>query len=174
MAVYRLVTTPLGEMMAAATEAGLCLLEFTDPQRLERQLPSLERHLGMPVEPGDHALFKPLQQQLDAYFATELTAFELPLDLVGTDFQRQAWSALQSIPYGQTRSYQQQAQSIGRAQSVRAIARANGDNRLAIVIPCHRVIGKDGSLTGYGGGLWRKQQLLALEGARLQPGLFDD
>lgn len=175
MAAYQLLTTPLGEMMAAATDVGLCLLEFTDPQRLERQLPALERHLGEPLQAdSDQAVLHALQQQLDAYFASELTSFELPLDLLGSDFQRQAWSALLTIPYGQTRSYQHQAQSIGRPQSVRAVARANGDNRIAIVVPCHRVIGKDGSLTGYGGGLWRKQKLLALEGAVSQPGLFDD
>ncbi|MFG1495584.1 methylated-DNA--[protein]-cysteine S-methyltransferase [Saccharospirillum sp. HFRX-1] len=174
MIAYRNLTTPLGEMLAVATEAGLCLLEFTDPQRLERQLPALERHLGEPLQAdSDRPIFATLQQQLEAYFAGELSQFELPLDLLGSDFQCQAWSALLTIPYGQTRSYQQQAQSIGRPQSVRAVARANGDNRIAIVVPCHRVIGKDGSLTGYGGGLWRKQKLLALEGAIAQPGLFD-
>lgn len=173
MVIYQRLTTPLGEMMAAATDTGLCLLEFTDPQRLERQIAALERLLSTTLQAGELSLFTSLQQQLDAYFATELTDFELPLDLIGTEFQRRAWVALQAIPYGRTRSYQQQAQSIGRAQSVRAIARANGDNRIAIVIPCHRVIGKDGSLTGYGGGLWRKQKLLALEGADVQPGLFD-
>lgn len=175
MAAYQLLTTPLGEMMAAATDAGLCLLEFTDPQRLERQLPTLERHLGEPLQAdSDRPIFATLQQQLNAYFVRELSQFELPLDLLGSDFQRQAWSALLTIPYGQTRSYQQQAQAIDRPQSVRAVARANGDNRIAIVVPCHRVIGKDGTLTGYGGGLWRKQKLLALEGAVSQPGLFDD
>jgi len=175
MAAYHNLTTPLGEMLAVATEAGLCLLEFTDPQRLERQLPTLERHLGESLQAdNERPVFVALQQQLNAYFAQQLTQFELPLDLLGSDFQREAWSALLSIPYGQTRSYQQQAQSIGRPQSVRAVARANGDNRIAIVVPCHRVIGKDGSLTGYGGGLWRKQKLLALEGAIAQPGLFDN
>lgn len=174
MAAYRMLTTPLGEMMAAATEAGLCLLEFTEPQRLARQLPALERYLGEPLQAvNDQPVLNAAQRQLDAYFAGELADFELPLDLLGTDFQCQAWSALLNIPYGQTRSYQQQAQSIDRPQSVRAVARANGDNRIAIVVPCHRVIGKDGSLTGYGGGLWRKQRLLALEGAAAQPGLFD-
>ncbi|PTY37753.1 cysteine methyltransferase [Saccharospirillum sp. MSK14-1] len=175
MAAYQQLSTPLGEMMAVATDRGLFLLEFTDPQRLERQLPALERYLGEPLQAdSERALFATVQQQLDAYFAKELRRFEIPLDLQGSEFQRQAWSALLAIPYGQTRSYQQQAQAIDRPQSVRAVARANGDNRIAIVVPCHRVIGKDGTLTGYGGGLWRKQKLLALEGAVAQPGLFDD
>ncbi|WP_108124273.1 methylated-DNA--[protein]-cysteine S-methyltransferase [Saccharospirillum mangrovi] len=165
MVTYRILETPLGEMMAGATDTGLCLLEFTDPERLQRQLPRLQQHLDAPLHEGDHALFQPLSAQLAEYFDGNRREFELPLDLMGTAFQRQAWTALLAIPYGQTRSYQQQAEAIGQPDAVRAVARANGDNRLGIVIPCHRVIGKNGTLTGYGGGLWRKQKLLALEGA---------
>lgn len=165
MVIYQILETPLGEMMAGATDIGLCLLEFTDPERLQRQIPRLEQHLDAPLQQGEHALFKPLKEQLADYFAGTRRDFDLPLDLIGTDFQRQAWTALLSIPYGQTRSYQQQAEAIGQPEAVRAVARANGDNRLGIIVPCHRVIGKNGKLTGYGGGLWRKQKLLALEGA---------
>ena len=104
-----------------------------------------------------------LARQLDDYFRGRLVRFTVPLRVPGTDFQRAVWTALAEIPYGQTCSYEDIAKSLGRPTAVRAVARANGDNRIAIVIPCHRVIGKDGSLTGYGGSLWRKQRLLELE-----------
>lgn len=172
MVHYQNIETPLGPMLAAASDVGLCLLEFAEPERLARQLKRLEAMLDEAPVDADHPLFARLEQQLAAYFAGELKAFDLPLDLLGSDFQRQAWTALTEIPYGETRSYQQQAEAIGRPASVRAVARANGDNRIGILVPCHRVIGKDGSLTGYGGGLWRKQKLLALEGALSQAELF--
>ena len=104
-----------------------------------------------------------LRAQLDEYFAGNRTAFDVPLTLTGTPFEEASWTYLQSIPPGETRSYAQGAQALGRPTAIRAFARANGANRMAIVIPCHRVIGSDGSLTGYGGGLWRKQALLDLE-----------
>jgi AraC family transcriptional regulator of adaptative response/methylated-DNA-[protein]-cysteine methyltransferase len=104
-----------------------------------------------------------LSKQLKQYFAGTLTEFTVPLDLPGTEFQQQVWHVLQTIPFGKTRSYQQQAEAINNPKAVRAVAKANGDNRISIIIPCHRVIGKNGQLTGYGGGLWRKQRLLELE-----------
>jgi AraC family transcriptional regulator of adaptative response/methylated-DNA-[protein]-cysteine methyltransferase len=158
------LTTPLGLMLAGATSEGICLLEFTDRRMLETQLKNLRKRLDAELLPGDNPHFAPLQQQLDEYFEGKRRRFDLPLVLPGTDFQRQVWSALQDIPYGQTRSYQEQAAAIGLPKAVRAVARANGDNRIAIIIPCHRVIGSDGKLTGYGGGLWRKRFLLELEG----------
>ncbi|MGH7475584.1 MAG: bifunctional transcriptional activator/DNA repair enzyme AdaA [Longimicrobiales bacterium] len=162
------IETPLGPMLAAATDAGLCLLEFTERRMLETQLHSIERHLDPVFVPGDNAVLEQTRQQLDAYFAGTLTEFSIPLLLLGTDFQRRVWDGLRSIPYGQTRSYGDQARALGAVAAVRAVARANGDNPIAIVVPCHRVIGSDGSLTGYGGGLWRKQRLLELEQGQLR------
>jgi AraC family transcriptional regulator, regulatory protein of adaptative response / methylated-DNA-[protein]-cysteine methyltransferase len=157
------LTTPLGPMFAGVTDKGLCLLEFTDRRMLETQLTLLSKKMEAKLLPGEHPLFEQLDRQLKQYFNGERKVFELPLDLPSTDFQQQVWQALLSIPYGQTRSYQQQAELINNPKAIRAVAKANGDNRISIIIPCHRVIGKNGKLTGYGGGLWRKQRLLALE-----------
>lgn len=157
------IPTPLGPMLAGATDAGICLLEFVDRRMLETQLDRIKRLLKAHVVPGMHPLFDLLAGQLQQYFSGSLREFSLPLDTPGTPFQGRVWSALQTIPYGSTRSYKEQASSIGMPEAVRAVARANGDNRVSILIPCHRVIGSDGTLTGYGGGLWRKQFLLNLE-----------
>ena len=157
------IETPLGPMLAGATPEGICLLEFTDRRMLETQLERLKKYLKAELLPGDNSHFSILNRQLQAYFSGSLKTFGLPLVLPGTDFQQQVWAALQAIPYGEKRSYGQQAEAIGNPAAVRAVARANGDNRIAIIIPCHRVIGADGRLTGYGGGLWRKQRLLDLE-----------
>jgi len=164
--VDRLVT-PLGPMLAGASERGACLLEFADRRMLETQLERLGRRLGAALVPGSSPCLEQLEGELERYFAGELREFETPLDLRGTEFQQRVWTALCSIPYGQTRSYGEQAQLLGEPEAVRAVARANGDNRLAIVVPCHRVVGADGSLTGYGGGLWRKRWLLDLERSSL-------
>jgi AraC family transcriptional regulator of adaptative response/methylated-DNA-[protein]-cysteine methyltransferase len=157
------VLTPLGPMVAGATDKGICLLEFTDRKMLETQLKRLSKLLNARFVPGQHHLFSLLEQQLNRYFKGELKAFDLPLDIPGTDFQQSVWCALMKIPFGKTRSYQEQAQSIENPKAVRAVAKANGDNRISIIVPCHRVIGKNGTLTGYGGGLWRKQRLLEIE-----------
>ncbi len=157
------IITPLGPMLAGATAEGLCLLEFTDRRMLETQIKILKKRLKAAFIPGKNPHWAALEIQLTEYFSGQRKAFDLPLVLPGTPFQRKAWQALQTIPYGETRSYQAQAAAIGQPKAVRAVAKANGDNRIAIVIPCHRVIGKDGKLTGYGGGLWRKQRLLDLE-----------
>ncbi len=157
------LTTPLGPMLAGATEAGICLLEFADRRMLETQLKRLQKRLKAKLLPGEHAFFEPLADQLQAYFEGKLTQFELPLDLVGTDFQTTVWQELMTIPMGETRSYQSQAQHIGKPKAVRAVAGANGDNSIAIIVPCHRVIGSNGHLTGYGGGIWRKAWLLEHE-----------
>jgi len=162
------VLTPLGPLLAGASDRGLCLLEFTDRRMLETQLQRLRKHLGASFLPGDNPLFAAVQSQLDAYFDGQLKDFDIPLDLRGTPFQESVWSVLRQIPHGATRSYQDQAIALGNPNATRAVARANGDNRIAILVPCHRVIGKDGTLTGYGGGLWRKQYLLDLEGATRQ------
>jgi AraC family transcriptional regulator of adaptative response/methylated-DNA-[protein]-cysteine methyltransferase len=157
------ILTPLGPMVAGATDAGLCLLEYADRRALETQLRRIQDRLDAILVPGETEVTRLAARELDRYFAGDLTEFTLPLSTSGTPFQEAVWAELRRIPYGETRSYGEQARAIGRPEAVRAVARANGDNRLAIVIPCHRVIGADGTLTGYGGGLWRKQRLLELE-----------
>ncbi len=157
------ILTPLGPMLAGATEEGICLLEFSDRRMLETQIKRLRKYLSASFLPGESPHFTPLQEQLDAYFRGHLQEFDLPLVTPATPFQKSVWDVLRQIPYGHTRTYKDQAIAIGNVKAVRAVASANGDNRISIIIPCHRVIGKDGSLVGYGGGLWRKQYLLDLE-----------
>lgn len=157
------ILTPLGPMLAGATDQGICLFEFVDRRMLETQLNRLKKRLKAELVPGNHPHFEKLNTQIEEYFAGTRLEFDVPLVLPGTPFQQQVWDILRTIPYGNTRSYQQQAELLGNPQAVRAVARANGDNRIAIIIPCHRVVGKNGKLTGYGGGLWRKKYLLDLE-----------
>ena len=157
------IPTPLGPMLACATDEGICLLEFADRPMLETQLKRVERLLGGKTMPGTSKHFETLAEQLLEYFEGKRKEFTLPLVLNGSQFQQKTWNILQQIPYGSTRTYQQQAILLGNRNAVRAAAKANGDNRIAIIIPCHRVIGQDGNLTGYGGGLWRKKFLLDLE-----------
>lgn len=157
------ILTPLGPIFAGATDKGICLLEFTDRRMLETQIARLSKLLNAKFVPGKSPYFDWLEKELTTYFAGKLTQFNVPLDVPGTEFQRVVWQALQTIPHGETRSYQAQAEVIKKPAAVRAVAKANGDNRISIIIPCHRVIGKNGDLTGYGGGLWRKQRLLELE-----------
>ncbi|MCC6661886.1 MAG: methylated-DNA--[protein]-cysteine S-methyltransferase [Phycisphaerales bacterium] len=126
----------------------------------------MKRRFKAGAAPGQHRHLATLRRELSAYFAGGLRRFTVPLAVRGTEFQVKVWEALRRIPHGQTRSYATVAGEVGRPSAVRAVARANGDNRIAIIIPCHRVIGSDGSLTGYGGGLWRKERLLEIEGAR--------
>jgi len=165
--------TPLGPMLAGASNQGVCLLEFMDRKMLETQLRRIGRYFQAQLKTGASRYFHLLDIQLQEYFSGTRQTFSIPLDTPGTEFQTSAWAALQTIPYGETRSYEDQALAIGRPTAIRAVARANGDNRISIVIPCHRVIGKDGSLTGYGGKIWRKQRLLQLESTdHMQGNLF--
>jgi len=157
------VLTPLGPMLAGATTDGICLLEFVDRRMLETQLQRLSRRLNAQILPGTNSHFAALQTQLSEYFDGKREAFDLPLVISGTEFQEMVWAELRTIPFGETRSYQEQATQIGKPRAVRAVARANGDNRIAILIPCHRVIGSNGKPVGYGGGVWRKRYLLNLE-----------
>jgi AraC family transcriptional regulator of adaptative response/methylated-DNA-[protein]-cysteine methyltransferase len=162
----RRILTPLGPMIAVASGAGLCLLEFSDRRMLEVQLKRIAKAFRAPLTPAPNAAVEQADEELAAYFRGGLREFTVPLAFAGSEFQRLAWRALQAIPYGETRSYGDQARAIGRPAAVRAVARANGDNPLAIIVPCHRVVGADGQLTGYGGGLWRKRFLLDLEQGR--------
>lgn len=168
--VARWLETPLGPMLAAAHEDGLCLLEFLDRRAMETQVAVMRRRLGAAVVPGDNAVLHRIDAELREYFAGRRTEFTVPLVKSGTAFQLAVWERLLRIPYGQTLSYAALARDIGRADAQRAVGRANGDNRLAIVIPCHRVVRSDGTLCGYGGGMWRKQRLLDLERAVLERG----
>ncbi|MCB2410084.1 bifunctional transcriptional activator/DNA repair enzyme AdaA [Hymenobacter lucidus] len=155
--------TPLGTMLACATDAGICLLEFTDRRGLETELKELARKLNATVLQSPNPHFELLRSQLAEYFAGHRRTFSVPLVTPGTAFQQAVWQQLHTIPYGTTRSYARQAAALQQPGAVRAVAAANGRNRVAILIPCHRVVGTDGHLTGYGGGLWRKQWLLDLE-----------
>jgi len=154
------IETPLGPMLAIAGDRGLELLEFVDRRALETELRDLRRSLGIAIVPGDHPVLRQAREELSEYFAGTRREFTIPLRLQGSDFQLKAWRALCQIPYGETRSYSDMAKTVGSAAAVRAIGRVNGQNRIAIVVPCHRVIRSDGTLCGYGGGRWRKQWLL--------------
>lgn len=157
------IETDLGTMVACATDKGVCLLEFSDRKGLETELKQLAKYHNANIVQGQNKYFKQLREELDAYFEGRLKEFKVPLDISGTDFQKQVWQALVEIPYGTTSSYLRQAEVLGKPSSVRAVANANGMNKIAIIIPCHRVVGSDGSLTGYAGGLWRKRKLIDLE-----------
>jgi AraC family transcriptional regulator of adaptative response/methylated-DNA-[protein]-cysteine methyltransferase len=162
------LTTPLGPMIAGASDDALFLLEFADRRMLETEIAEVRDRTGRVAVPGVNAVIRAIGEELEAYFAGALREFTVPLDTPGTEFQRAVWDELKRIPYGETWSYGEQARRLGQPpEAVRAVARANGENRIAIVIPCHRVIGADGKLTGYGGGLWRKRRLLDLERAAL-------
>jgi AraC family transcriptional regulator of adaptative response/methylated-DNA-[protein]-cysteine methyltransferase len=158
------VLTPLGPLVAGATGEGLCLLEFADRPMLETQIKKLRKYMDCAVTPGSNRHIEQIDAELAEYFAGERTDFEVALVVPGTDFQKQVWDALGQIPYGETRSYEEIARVIDNPKAVRAVGRANGANRIPIVIPCHRVVRADGSLGGYGGELWRKRFLLRLEG----------
>ena len=157
------IETPLGPMIVCGNSDGVCLLEFTDRKMLEAELKDLAKRLKAVIVQGDNTFFEKVEKQLAEYFAGKRKHFDVPIFTPGSDFQKKVWQQLQTIPYGITRSYKEQAVAIGNANSVRAVATANGMNRVAIIIPCHRVIGTNGNLTGYAGGLWRKKYLLELE-----------
>lgn len=162
---YRTLDSPVGPLTLAGVGSTLMHLRMTDqthePDRSGWQ-------------PGDGGMFAGAAEQLAAYFDGSLTEFDLDIELVGTEFQRRVWTALQTIPYGQTRSYGEIANQIGSPGASRAVGLANGRNPIGIIVPCHRVVGATGGLTGYGGGLDRKRTLLALEARRepAEPALF--
>lgn len=157
------IPTPLGPMMIGVTDQGLCLLEFTDRKMIETQIDVLKKRIKSEMVTGKHPMIDKVSSQLDEYFEGKRKNFDIPLVVPGTDFQQKVWDALLKIPFGVTRSYKQQAGVVGDVKAVRAVARANGENRISIIIPCHRIIGSDGSIVGYGGGVHRKQWLLKHE-----------
>jgi len=155
--------TPVGPLVAVATDAAVCLLEFSDRRALPTQGATLRKRFGRSITLGTNATLLQLEEELGRYFAGQLREFTVPLDYPGTPFQQLVWDRLLRIPCGETISYEQLADDVGRPGAQRAVGTANGANRIAIVIPCHRVINKSGGLGGYGGGLDRKQFLLDLE-----------
>ena len=151
---YRFIESPIGSLLLAADDAGLRFLLFGTGRRPVAPEPEWEPDRGLLKEPA---------QQLNAYFKGTLRVFDVRVAPVGTPFQLNVWAALQQIPYGETLSYGELARRLGNPKAVRAVGLANGSNPISIIIPCHRVIGSNGSLVGYGGGLATKQALLALE-----------
>jgi AraC family transcriptional regulator, regulatory protein of adaptative response / methylated-DNA-[protein]-cysteine methyltransferase len=154
------IETPLGEMIAGAIEEGLCLLEFSDRRMLPTEYKDLSGYLKTTIQEGENKHFRTVRKQLKEYFEGSRKEFSIPLVTPGTPFQQAVWKELINIKFGTTRSYQEQSVALGKPESIRAVANANGMNRISIIIPCHRVIGSDGHLTGYGGGLKRKKWLL--------------
>ena len=157
------IPTALGDMIVVCDKRALHLLEFADRKALPTELTRLRKLTKGDIGLGRFDTTDQVETELAAFFAGESATFTVPLVLHGTPFTRQVWNTLRQIPAGETRSYGALAQEIDAPTASRAVARANGANQIALIIPCHRVIGADGSLTGYGGGLWRKQRLIDLE-----------
>jgi AraC family transcriptional regulator, regulatory protein of adaptative response / methylated-DNA-[protein]-cysteine methyltransferase len=163
MIVVKEINTPLGQMLAGATDEGICLFDFKHRRSIDAIVNRVFTHLGRKSIVGHHDLFSDLEQQLTAYFAGTLRDFSLPLQFAGSPFQAAVWQSLLAIPYGQTSTYGKQAEAIGSHAATRAVAAANGANAIAIIVPCHRVIGANGNLTGYSGGIDSKKWLLQHE-----------
>jgi O-6-methylguanine DNA methyltransferase len=160
----RTIETPIGPMIAGASPTAIVLLDFAQRPMITAQLAAVRRRIG-PTSEHDSPLLDRLEHQLAEYFGGIRRAFDLPLDVPGSAFQERVWAELSRIPYGATISYRELAERVETPNAFRAIGRANGSNRVAIIIPCHRVIAADGRLGGYGGGLPAKEWLLALEHA---------
>lgn len=157
------LTTPLGPMFICATENGVCLLEFVDRRMLETEFKDLQRLLNTRILAGENKHMQQAKQEIAEYFSGQRKRFSVKLHTPGTEFQNLVWAKLGEIPYGTTSTYKLQAEKLAKPKAVRAVARANGLNRIAIMIPCHRVIGTNGKLIGYGGGIERKRWLLEHE-----------
>lgn len=160
---YKRFDTPLGPMIAIASSEGLCLMEFGDRRMLESEFEDLKKRLKAQILPGTNEFIELGIKEMLAYFNGELTQFSVTLHMPASAFSQSVWQGLMQIPYGEIVSYKMLAEQIGRPEAARAVGHANGLNRLAIIVPCHRVIGANGELTGYGGGLWRKDWLLEHE-----------
>ena len=154
-------------MVACAVNDGICLLEFEDRKDLDKQLKRVSTYLKKEIAPGDHEYFDKLRKQIAEYFEGKRKKFDLKLILIGTDFQKSVWKEIKKIRYGKTSTYLKMANKLGNPKTVRAVAGANGANKFAIVIPCHRVLGSSGELVGYAGGLSRKEWLLDHENKQM-------
>jgi len=163
------IESAFGPLVAGATDRGIVLLEFSDRRMMEAQARALASRVKLPISPGKNKHLERLENELAEYFAGKRSSFDIPIHEPGTAFQEKVWETLRTIPCGSTWSYADLAKAVGDPKATRAVARANGMNRVAILVPCHRVIGADGGLGGYGGGLWRKRALLDIE-ARMVKG----
>lgn len=168
------VETPLGEMLLCATDKGIALAQFKQRKDFKHHYKKLLSHKNGEINHQPNPIIIQTTNQLEEYFGGKREAFEIEQDIVGTHFQQNVWKMLQEIPYGTTISYQEQATQMNNPLAIRAIASANGMNPLEVIIPCHRVVGKDGSMTGYSSGLQAKKWLLSMEkGVRIyEPTLF--
>lgn len=169
--VTGMIESPLGSIVAATTEEGICMVDFADRRMIEANYETMRRTFGCAVVPGAHPHLERLRGELGEYFAGKRRSFGVPVVVRGTAFQECVWNELRGIAHGETISYDELAVRVGNRRAVRAVARANATNRVCILIPCHRVIAKDGTLSGYGGGVWRKRLLLAVEREGKMPGL---
>lgn len=160
------IETPQGRMLAIADEKVLYLLEFDGRRELEKQIKRLKEKTGAEIIPGTTPPLKLIENELKQYFKGTLTTFKTPITFLGTPFQKQVWEQLKKIPHGKTKSYLDIAVAVGKPTAYRAVAQVNANNRLAVIVPCHRVINASGALGGYAGGLSRKQCLLDLEQGR--------
>ena len=157
------IASPVGELLAGASRNGICLLEFFQEKDKYKHLQKISAHFGVEPTFGESPYFEKLEWQLEEYFSGNRKEFDVSLDIIGTDFQKKVWQELLKVPYGSTISYLRQATQMGNPKAVRAVANANGANKIPIIIPCHRIIGANGKLVGFGGGLPRKKFLLNLE-----------
>ena len=157
------INSPVWLLTLWVVDDTLCLLEFWDTKRRSREIKEILKYFDAEILQDTHPLFEKVEKELQEYFAGKRKSFDIPLSPFGTELQKNTWKVLQSIPYGETYSYKTQAEKLGNIKAVRAVANANGKNRIGIIIPCHRVIGSDWSLTGFGGGIENKKYLLELE-----------
>lgn len=157
------LSSPIGSIIACATEKGVCFLGFVGQKRIEKHFDEIQKEFNAIILPGKNKHLEKVKEEITEYFDGKRETFSIALDIVGTDFRRKVWNELLNIPYGKTVSYKEQAMAIGRVKAVRAVASANGANKISIIIPCHRVIGSNGTLTGYAGGLHKKSWLLNFE-----------
>ncbi|MFZ4398994.1 MAG: methylated-DNA--[protein]-cysteine S-methyltransferase [Bacteroidales bacterium] len=162
------IETPIGTMYACAVDEGICMLEFSDRKEIEKEFNEISKYFNSDINQSHNIHFDKLKIELNEYFEGKRKMFTVPLIFPGTEFQQLVLKGLQNIPYGSTISYKQQSIILNKASAIRAIAHSNGLNRISILIPCHRVIGENGKLTGYGGGLWRKKWLLDFENQNKQ------
>jgi len=159
----KIIETPIGALFACATNEGVCMLEFPFRKSFPKQIEGLKNLLHADIVEGESQHFEMLKSQLEEYFLGQRKVFDIPLVLSGSSFQLKVWNELRKIPFGERRTYLQQSKNLGTPKAIRAVAAANGANKISILIPCHRVVGSNGSLVGYGGGLRNKQFLLELE-----------
>ncbi len=162
---YKIIESPIGKILLISNESGLCFAEFEDDSNPDKKLKAIASKFKEEFCEGNNDTLQTTQHQLDLYFKKELTVFNIALSPFGTGFQKSVWNSLQEIPFGKIKTYKIQSENLQSPDAIRAIASANGKNPIAVIIPCHRVIGSDGTLTGYAGGLWRKKWLLEHEGS---------